>query len=98
MQRGEGAAADLFDRDIKTVNRRLEAIGFLRIGSVCRFSVLWHEAVLRARGERVTHRVGALLGLPDAHSLSKKRRTVECQVRHNVPGAERLHAFLSSLE
>jgi hypothetical protein len=98
MQRGEGAAADLFAHDIKTVNRRLDSIGFLRIGSVFRFSVLWHAAVLRSLGERVMRRIGGLLGLADAHSLSRKRRTVDRQVRDGVPGAKRLRAFLAMLE
>jgi hypothetical protein len=98
MQRGEGAAADLFAHDIKTVNRRLDAIGFPRMGSVFRFSVLWHEAVLGSLGERVMRRIGELLGLADAHSLSKKRRTVDRQVRDRVPGAERLSALLAMLQ
>jgi hypothetical protein len=43
-------------------------------------------------------RIGELLGLADAHSLSKKRRTVDRQVRDRVPGAERLSALLAMLQ
>jgi hypothetical protein len=98
MQPGERAAKERFGRDVKTLNRRLARIAFPSIARLLRHSVVWHAAVLRASGNRVTRRIVELVGLTDPHSLPKRRRTIDRQCDSSVPGATRLAALLAMLE
>ena len=94
MQRGQAAVSAMFELDVKTVNKKLNAIRFPPIGTVFRVSAILHAAIQR-NYEANGRQIAANLGFNDPSPLSRKRRTVERQRLAGLPGVDRLLGLLS---
>lgn len=69
-------AREMFEMDMKTINKRLGEIGVPELSTVFRFATLLHAAEHERRGIKSVSRVASLLGLGGAKSLWGRRRTL----------------------